>query len=142
MTDLRKRLTEVAKIVSSKKSSIPQCVYGAYSEHLKHINTGSLPENAKMIYGTIKDRMESKANASDIGNVEAWLLAEDILCMARLSDKKVNDNVSFIESKAETISKELRSDRRKGPKDRRKLHIYVADDRRSGVADRRNFLRL
>ena len=29
------------------------------------------------------------------------------------------------------------SDRRTGPKDRRKVHTYVADDRRSGIADRR-----
>ena len=141
MTDLRKRLTEAAKIVSSNKSSIPQCVYGAYSEHLKHINTGSLPENVKMIYGTIKDRLESKAKPSDLGNVEAWFLAEDILCMARVLDKKVKDEVTFIEPKDETTSKEFRPDRRRGPKDRRKLHIYVADDRRCGVADRRNFMR-
>jgi len=29
------------------------------------------------------------------------------------------------------------SDRRMGPKDRRKVLTYVADDRRSGIADRR-----
>ena len=28
-------------------------------------------------------------------------------------------------------------DLRKGPKDRRKIHTYVANDRRSGIADRR-----
>ena len=28
-------------------------------------------------------------------------------------------------------------DLRKGPKDRRKVHTYVANDRRSGIADRR-----
>ncbi len=29
------------------------------------------------------------------------------------------------------------SGRRMGPKDRRKVHTYVANDRRSGIADRR-----
>ncbi len=29
------------------------------------------------------------------------------------------------------------SDLRKGPKDRRKIHTYIAIDRRSGIADRR-----
>ena len=28
-------------------------------------------------------------------------------------------------------------DRRTGPKDRRKVHTFVANDRRSGIADRR-----
>ena len=28
-------------------------------------------------------------------------------------------------------------EKRKGPKDRRKLHTYIADDRRSGKANRR-----
>ena len=29
------------------------------------------------------------------------------------------------------------SDIRTGPKDRRKVHTYIANDRRSGIADRR-----
>ena len=29
------------------------------------------------------------------------------------------------------------SERRSGPKDRRKLHTYLINDRRSGIADRR-----
>ena len=29
------------------------------------------------------------------------------------------------------------SDLRTGPKDRRKVHTYIANDRRSGIADRR-----
>ena len=29
------------------------------------------------------------------------------------------------------------SDLRAGPKDRRKVHTYIANDRRSGIADRR-----
>lgn len=28
-------------------------------------------------------------------------------------------------------------EKRSGPRDRRKLHTYIADDRRSGIADRR-----
>ena len=31
----------------------------------------------------------------------------------------------------------MNADIRKGPKDRRKVHTYVANDRRSGLADRR-----
>ena len=141
MTDLRKRFSEAARMVSSKKDSIPQCVYGAYSEHLKNIDTDNLPENAKMIYGSIKDRLESKANPSDIGNVEAEFLAQDILCMAHVIDKTAKNEFTIIEPKDKTILKDLRPDRRRGPKDRRKLYTYVAEDRRCGVVDRRNLMR-
>ena len=141
MTDLRKKFSKAAKIVSSKKSPIPQLVYGAYSEHLKNINTDSLPKNVKMIYGSIKDRLESKADFSDIGNVEAHFLAQDILCMADVIDKIAKNAVAFVKPKDETGSREMRPDRRKGPKDRRQIHTYVADDRRCGVVDRRNFMR-
>ena len=34
------------------------------------------------------------------------------------------------------------SDIRTGPKDRRKVHTYIANDRRSGIADRRKKPRL
>jgi len=29
-------------------------------------------------------------------------------------------------------------EKRQGPKDRRKIYTFIADDRRSGIADRRN----
>ena len=35
------------------------------------------------------------------------------------------------------VPRELRPDRRRRLNDRRKLHTYIADDRRSGIADRR-----
>jgi hypothetical protein len=35
------------------------------------------------------------------------------------------------------VPRELRPDRRRCLKDRRKLHTYIYDDRRSGIADRR-----
>lgn len=31
----------------------------------------------------------------------------------------------------------INGDLRKGPEDRRKIHTYIANDRRSGIADRR-----
>ena len=141
MTNLRSKFSKAAKIVSSKKSPIPQLVYGAYSEHLKNINTDSLPKSVKLIYGSIKDRLESKADSSDIGNVEAHFLAQDILCLADVIDKNAKDAVTMIELQDETSPKELRPNRRRGPKDRRKLGTYVADDRRCGVVDRRNLMR-
>ena len=141
MNDMREKFSKAAKILASTRNSIPQCVYGAYSEHLKNIDTDKLPENVKMIYGSIKDRLESKANPSDIGIVEAEFLAQDILCMAHVIDKRAKDESTIIESQAKTIPKESRPDRRRGPKDRRKLYTYVAEDRRCGVVDRRNLMR-
>jgi hypothetical protein len=43
----------------------------------------------------------------------------------------------FIEPTDLNVPKELRPERRRGSKERRKLHTYIYDDRRSGIADRR-----
>jgi len=43
----------------------------------------------------------------------------------------------FIEPTDLNVPKELRPERRRGSKDRRKLYTYIYDDRRSGIADRR-----
>ena len=43
----------------------------------------------------------------------------------------------YLERVDENAPAKLRPELRKGPKDRRKLHTYIANDRRSGIADRR-----
>ena len=43
----------------------------------------------------------------------------------------------YLERADEHTPAKLRPELRKGVKDRRKLHTYIADDRRSGIADRR-----
>ena len=43
----------------------------------------------------------------------------------------------YLERAGENNPAKLRPELRKGPKDRRKLHTYIANDRRSGIADRR-----
>ena len=51
--------------------------------------------------------------------------------------KDIRPVVFFIGPDDENAPKELRPDRRRGPKERRQLYTYVANDRRSGIADRR-----
>jgi len=46
----------------------------------------------------------------------------------------------YLERADENSPAKLRPERRKGVKDRRTLHTYIADDRRSGIADRRKGL--
>ena len=43
----------------------------------------------------------------------------------------------YLERADENSPAKLRTERRRDAKDRRKLHTYIADDRRSGIADRR-----
>jgi hypothetical protein len=43
----------------------------------------------------------------------------------------------YLERVNENSPAKLRPERRKSVKDRRMLHTYIADDRRSGLADRR-----
>jgi len=43
----------------------------------------------------------------------------------------------YLERVDENAPAKLRPELRKGLKDRRKLHTYIADDRRSGIAGRR-----
>jgi hypothetical protein len=43
----------------------------------------------------------------------------------------------YLERANENSPARLRPEQRKGVKDRRSLHTYIADDRRSGIADRR-----
>ena len=43
----------------------------------------------------------------------------------------------YLERADENTPPKLRPELRKGAKDRRKLHTYLAEDRRSGIADRR-----
>jgi len=43
----------------------------------------------------------------------------------------------YLERTDEKAPAKLRPERRKASKDRRQLHTYIAEDRRSGIADRR-----
>ena len=52
--------------------------------------------------------------------------------MMKISDKDID---LFSKPRLRINLKE--GDLRTGPKDRRKIHTYVANDRRSGIADRR-----
>jgi len=45
--------------------------------------------------------------------------------------------ILHLEPTSEELVKLMLRERRKFSKDRRKMHTYLADDRRSGIADRR-----
>ena len=49
-------------------------------------------------------------------------------------NKKISENINVID---ETGSDTSFVDKRSGSKDRRKAHTFLANDRRSGIADRR-----
>jgi hypothetical protein len=55
--------------------------------------------------------------------------------------RKIREFNKELRHNADAASKNLAdaslSERRSGPKDRRKLHTYLMNDRRSGIADRR-----
>jgi hypothetical protein len=48
--------------------------------------------------------------------------------------------IFFFDPDDETVPRELRPERRRGEKDRRKLNTYLFNDRRSGKVDRRKRL--
>ena len=82
MTDLLKKFSAAAETVKSNSNPVRVCVYGAYREHLKDINTDDLPENIQIIYESVRDRLTSAEPKGDIGEDEAGNLAKDILHMA------------------------------------------------------------
>ena len=49
-------------------------------------------------------------------------------------NKKLRDSAGLV---AENLADASSSERRSGLKDRRKIHTYIWNDRRSGIADRR-----
>ena len=49
-------------------------------------------------------------------------------------NKKLKNNAN---AASKNLADASFSERRSGPKDRRKLHTYLMNDRRSGIADRR-----
>ena len=55
--------------------------------------------------------------------------------------RKISEFNKKLKNNANAASKNLTdasfSERRSGPKDRRKLHTFIMNDRRSGIADRR-----
>jgi hypothetical protein len=82
MSTLLNRFTTAAKIISSDNTSIRECVYGAYRDHLSNIVTDDLPEEIQVIYESVTDRLTSVEPPGDIGIDEASHLAQDILYMA------------------------------------------------------------
>jgi hypothetical protein len=55
-----------------------------------------------------------------------------------MSDRnKVDETILKIGPHDRPYAKLIITEKRYGLKDRRKLHTYIADDRRSGIADRR-----
>ena len=84
MDDLRKKFSEAAKIISSRKNPMPKSVYCAYVDHLSDINTEDLPQDIQIIYESVDMRINSAVSPGDIPNVEAGYLAKDILYMAEV----------------------------------------------------------
>jgi len=82
MSDLLNKFEKAAKEISSEKKDIRECVYCAYVDHLSDINTDDLPEDIQIFYESVTDRLTSVEPPGDIGNDEAYYLAEDILYMA------------------------------------------------------------
>lgn len=82
MTELHKKFSEAAKMISFNEESIRKCVYCAYYDYLSDIDSEDLPEEIKIFYESVKIRLTSVLPPGDIDNEEAVYLAKDILYMA------------------------------------------------------------
>jgi hypothetical protein len=82
MSDLLKKFSDAAETVKSNNNPVRECVYGAYRDHLRKINSDDLPKGIQIIYESVIDRLTSVEPPGDIGEDEAGFLAKDILHMA------------------------------------------------------------
>ena len=82
MTDLLNKFSEAAKVVSSGKTHMWECVNRAYVDHLSDISTDILPEEIQIFYDSIKLRITSVEVLGHIDNDEASYIANDIMYMA------------------------------------------------------------
>jgi hypothetical protein len=82
MTDLLNKFSEAAKVVSSGKTHMWECVNRAYVDHLSDISTDSLPEEIQIFYDSVKLRITLAEALDHIDNDEAGYIANDIMYMA------------------------------------------------------------
>ena len=82
MTHLLNKFSEAAKVVSSSKTHMWECVNRAYVDHLSDISTDSLPEEIQIFYDSVKLRITSVEVLGHIDNDEASYIANDIMYMA------------------------------------------------------------
>ena len=82
MTNLLNKFSEAAKVVSSSKTHMWECVNRAYVNHLSDISTDSLPEEIQIFYDSLKLRVKSVDTLGHIDNDEARYIANDIMYMA------------------------------------------------------------
>lgn len=93
MTDLQKKFSAAAKMISFEENSVRKCVYCAYYDHLSDINADDLPEKIKIFYESVKIRLTSIVPHGNIDNKEATYLAKDILYMADVVRKHTEGNI-------------------------------------------------
>ena len=82
MTDLLKRFSDAAKMVTSNRNHLRENVYCAYVDYLRGIELEELPEDIQIIYESVELRLISTVPPGDIGKDDADYLAKDILYMA------------------------------------------------------------
>lgn len=82
MTDLIKKFSGAASAISSDSNTMRECVYAAYRDYLRKIKVDDLPQDLRIIFESVTDRLVSLYPPGDIGEDEAAHLADDILYMA------------------------------------------------------------
>ena len=82
MTDLLNKFSEAAKVVSSSKTPMWECIKQAYVDHLSDISTNNLPEEIQIFYDSVKLRVTLVDTLGHIDNDEASFIANDIMYMA------------------------------------------------------------
>ena len=82
MTDLVNKFSEAAKMVSSNKNHLRECVYCAYVDHLQDIDLDELPGDLQLIYESVQMRLTASEPPGNIGRDDAGYLAKDICYMA------------------------------------------------------------
>jgi hypothetical protein len=98
MTDLRNKLSEAAKAISTSKNPMWECVKKAYVDHLNDIRREDLPEKLRIFYDSVKLRITTGETLCHINNEEASYIAEDILYMAHVINSGLKNS-----EKAEAI---------------------------------------
>ena len=88
MTDLIKKFSGAVRTISSDSNTMRECVYAAYRDYLRKIKVDDLPQDIRIIFESVADRLVSLYPPGDIGEDEAAHLADDILYMAEW--KKAN----------------------------------------------------
>ncbi len=87
MTNLAQRLSDAARIITTKNIPVRDSIYVAFFTHLNDIDPNDMPRKFQFIYDSVKLRLTASIPHGNISNDEANHIAADILFLADVLDK-------------------------------------------------------